>query len=659
MENLKESSEPLLLRPKELASSKIYDSLPLTEAGPFRLLTLLPSTIFSSSIQCTLSVSNFSTASYQALSYCWGDVKATISMIVNDTNFQATENLVSALRHLRHKKDDLVIWVDAICINQNDLNERNAQVQQMGLIYSKAQLVVCWLGEAKDDSHLAFRMMKAWGDVLLRSGLTSPSQIIKELYGEAVLTAVKEIDDPFNLRAWQAVFMCLDRPWWCRVWIVQEFVLGQDVILKCGEDRLSWHGLSAVSAASKPDVRRKIGLQHYNIIRAASIYLHRMLFQTRTEETFGLRAMLSLALYDNSMRLSTDPRDKVYGMLGLMDASGHSLMQVDYHLSLEEIYVIIARQSMLVSPHTEEDPILDLLQEAGTSNRAPSFSGKIPSWVPDWKPFVPFGGTTSTLPSSKYSATQGLHSVPQFSNGGMMLHVWGAVLDRVVMIFAMDQLPGGKKWPWLLDEVWEIARLLDGGEYPSGTTRLEALFRTTTCDISPLRQRWADDLVTAHAYLAMFCMEMAEEKLEMRSQPGRKSYSLEAIRQEKDMPITTGFGSIFSSTNIGFPRFPENYDFDQGLKIYSELSLIWGEIDYTRKRCYFSTAETYLGLGPAEMKEGDLVCVLFGSNLPFVLREDNGEYILIGEAYIHGFMDGEAMAQIEAGTLTAQEFAIK
>ena len=521
-------------------------------------------------------------------------------------------------------------------------------------------MVMCWLGEAKDDSHLAFRIMKAWGNVLIANGLADHNQVIDERYGEKVLNAVEEMSDPFNLRAWKAVMKCLNRPWWSRVWMVQEFILGKNAMLQCGQNRMSWRQLSAAAAISTPEVHDRIGPQEQFNVKAATMYVQRSLYHASPREDFLLRDALIVALNDNSRRSSTDPRDKVYGVLGLMSASGQSLMQVDYSLSIEEICIIVARQSMLVSPHTEKDPILDLLREAGTSNRAPALLGKIPTWVPDWQKHVGGGKITNSLPSSKYCATKGSHSDPRFSKDGLTLHVWGAVLDRVSSKFDVFHPPGQEIRPWVQDEIWKIAGLLGGGEqYPTGITRLEALFRTTTCDIDTFLQRWNDNLTTVHAYLATFCVELAEARLKGRGKTGRPSSIQEAVRSEKDMPADTGFGSIFSATSIGLPRFPDDYDFDQGWEMSSRLHTMRGGDPYTQKRCYFSTEKSYLGLGPIGTREGDLICVLFGSNVPHVLRENNGEYILIGEAYIHGFMDGEAMEQLEAGVLVPREFAIK
>ena len=97
---------------------------------------------------------------YDALSYTWGSPKDPVTAYIPDCDvsqhhrmkFPIGQNLACALRHLRHPDRPRSIWIDAICINQNDIEERNAQVKRMGLIYSLAQQVVIWLGPEGNDS---------------------------------------------------------------------------------------------------------------------------------------------------------------------------------------------------------------------------------------------------------------------------------------------------------------------------------------------------------------------------------------------------------------------------------------------------------------------------------------------------------------------------
>jgi len=170
------------LKDAQSSCSGLYE--PLTDPDGFRLLTVHSSTNKQSALRCTLKVASLKTASYNALSYCWGQAKVTKPIGLNHTTIQASENLVSALYHIRDEREDLVIWIDAICINQDDINERSTQVQKMGSIYSGASTVICWLGPAMEDSYLAFRMIRLWGEVMLRRGLDNFEKLAELTYAQ-------------------------------------------------------------------------------------------------------------------------------------------------------------------------------------------------------------------------------------------------------------------------------------------------------------------------------------------------------------------------------------------------------------------------------------------------------------------------------------------
>jgi hypothetical protein len=117
----------------------------------------------------------------------------------------------------------------------------------MGSIYSQARMAVCWLGEEEDHGDLALEMMRRWGEKFKDS-----DPVLSEI---EVLDKVKEIYDPFNADAWKAIFALFKRPWWYRVWILQEFVLPQDVYLKCGGVSISWRHLCYWEFFARPRVQ--------------------------------------------------------------------------------------------------------------------------------------------------------------------------------------------------------------------------------------------------------------------------------------------------------------------------------------------------------------------------------------------------------------------
>jgi len=136
-----------------------------------RQLTLLRSDSDSASgdgclgIKCILETTSLDESpSYTALSYSWGNPEITETIILDGEQFQVTVNLYAALRNLQREHEDTVLWIDAICINQNDNVEKSWQVQQMGDIYQQAIMVVIWLGPADDTSNIAMEKLARFGE---------------------------------------------------------------------------------------------------------------------------------------------------------------------------------------------------------------------------------------------------------------------------------------------------------------------------------------------------------------------------------------------------------------------------------------------------------------------------------------------------------------
>lgn len=165
-----------------------------------RLLRILPSANENSQIECRLSthsVLNSGTSHhFEALSYVWGSKNSGCPIYLDGHEFTVKANLYAALSHLRDQFVDRVVWVDAICINQDDKNERGKQVQSMAKIYAKASRVVVWLGE---------------GD-----GATGFNQALEQI---RVAAFQQSVNAPVSKTHHQAILRLLQRPWFERIWV--------------------------------------------------------------------------------------------------------------------------------------------------------------------------------------------------------------------------------------------------------------------------------------------------------------------------------------------------------------------------------------------------------------------------------------------------------
>jgi hypothetical protein len=334
--------------------SLIYEPLDLDDLE-IRLLTLLPRNT-GYGVYCTLEkISLIDPGPYIALSYCWGDASDTIPITVNDVKVGVTVNLEAALRHLT-KKRSVRIWVDALCINQNDRLERGLQIRSMRQIYAKATMVVAWVGSASADSTNAIRLLKA----------QEPRDLLQEDKGglevEPRCEARSQSHPP------QILDNFFDRPYWKRVWIIQELAVASHLSIQCGYKTISWEEL--LNADAIYQIADKEGSNFGD----SYSYVKRILaFRRKVSE--NEKISLVEAMGDSQEALSTDARDKIFALLGLCYDSEALVPTPNYRQSVEEILMDMTIAMMKMNRS------LDVLLLRSTNGDRQKSS---PYWVPDW-----------------------------------------------------------------------------------------------------------------------------------------------------------------------------------------------------------------------------------------------------------------------------------
>jgi Heterokaryon incompatibility protein (HET) len=173
-------------------------------SNSIRLLRLMPHEDEAASIQCQLF--NYSLQEtgkgphlYEALSYVWGDSNNLQSIYIDGHPFDTRENLHMALSHLRNHSFERILWVDAVCINQTDDQEKELQIQSMARIYGQAHSVIVWLGKMKENSDLALEEIRSNADR-------------------------KVMNSSNNETIQQAILALLQRPWFERIWVRQQTI---------------------------------------------------------------------------------------------------------------------------------------------------------------------------------------------------------------------------------------------------------------------------------------------------------------------------------------------------------------------------------------------------------------------------------------------------
>jgi hypothetical protein len=195
------------------------------EARTARILVLRPGSTMDE-IKCDLiqkidltQASLGEVSPYEAVSYVWGEEENPDFIVLCGCRFAVTRNLAEALRYLRYPGSNRLLWVDAICINQYDEEEKEAQVMSMHRIYQFAKRVIAWLGPPDEYSGLAYSVMILMQKRHIKSAsAVITSQVSKE--------GVSNEDDAFR--------MLMRRPYWTRAWIVQEMMSAQSLVIQCG-----------------------------------------------------------------------------------------------------------------------------------------------------------------------------------------------------------------------------------------------------------------------------------------------------------------------------------------------------------------------------------------------------------------------------------------
>ncbi|KAH4847963.1 hypothetical protein HBI46_091430 [Parastagonospora nodorum] len=296
---------------ESMSNNPTYFYNALEGPSSFRLLRLAQDT---NNLQCmSYTIEEFERGSdhcpsYTALSYAWGNVNTTASITLNGYQVSITENLHEALLHIRRIRPHALLWVDALCIDQSSPNERGHQVSQMRAIYSDASNVISWLGpgtEGTDQLFLFFRNHHY--SCITRGGMAE----------ECGFTVDRKLAD--------ALRYLEERPYWHRIWVIQEIVVATSLEIMCGDESVMWSIFMKFwplifedHFKKTPGMNRRLGPPAY------SSAILSLVAWRRTDID------MSHALELTGLSRATDGRDRVYALLGLVDRGAGQHIVVDY-----------------------------------------------------------------------------------------------------------------------------------------------------------------------------------------------------------------------------------------------------------------------------------------------------------------------------------------
>lgn len=299
------------------------------EASCIRLLRVRPRLPFDEARYNLTAHSLKSLPPYAALSYCWGTQRDRIPINIDGQNFPLLSNAWHALQQIEFPE---YIWIDSICIDQTNVGERNAQVQLMGEIYSGASEVIIWLGLESQSTIDAFEALHNLPHLIVTGA--GPERYCRGLC------------DLFK------------NDYWSRTWIIQETLLARNLLLACGRHRASWEMLETLlsriipkwlEAGSFPDpastFRVSIDLPAYEAVQTLAESRKEVQRQMENCERWH-QLQLAPFLGRHQHSKCADPRDKVYGLLGIFNRITADSILIDYSRTVEDLFMICFAYSM-------------------------------------------------------------------------------------------------------------------------------------------------------------------------------------------------------------------------------------------------------------------------------------------------------------------------
>lgn len=636
--------QSLKFRHRETQTANHYSHL---NEGEIRLITLEPGSP-GSRIQCSIGVFRLDQVrnEYEALSYAWGDPKRTTTIKVGGQAFAATISLESALQHLRSTDGTRQLWVDALCINQGDNEERSAQVQTMSNIYRGASCVLIWLGKIDEKSALAFDMVE-------RSITPSIDDMISRFperfadWGNSRDEIRLKVKEHFNnlfhrvslcqlARTMDANLYDFDRDpticmeaishtfspegkfsWWKRLWVVQEVLHARQARFVCGTRSISLDDLPRVldglayCAASAKTWFALRNLIH--VLTLEEIRIGNSLFDDREPNQSLERSMKTF-----QTRECSDPRDRIYS---LINVSHFNVSQILPDYSKNALQVFIEASRAIISESRSLNMIIWLKCTQITLN-PPSQLNNLPTWVPDfsnWPKPVGIRMTSETRPFFtedqhglyKAAGTSKLEPTVFKDEEEFILELKGIFVDTIDTI-------SSPTWKKVDGKKTESFRFLEpevlDNDYITGGSTEDAFWRTLLKDLhcSP------DGPTLSGARIPED--QIARQRWLFQHWTGRDGGSL----------------SVSTGTHHGPEYFIETLMRRENKGVIT----------------FITTKLGYMGLVERNVEKGDSVFVVRGCSVPLILRpthakESGGsQYTLICRAYVHGIMDGEMLSDV-------------
>ena len=624
------------------SASSAFQHQPLDSSNKeIRLIQILRPKRLSDQIQCTIRQTRLENAGdYIALSYTWGSPHRTRTILLNGHEFEVTLNLEDFLREIRTKEKYMTFWIDAICINQNDLAERSSQVLIMKDIYSHATFVIAWLGRAQAYSERVFDFVEELANLIENNLTQNP---------DAISAWIQSNTSPlFANCQWMAFADLLNRSYWSRAWIVQEVALSKSAVVMYGKYGLQWNYFllaSSIVFTHIGEITAAAFRSRNQVMDPAEVALASFRLERLCEGSSKVRVITGTArsllpdqpqtaFYDiirrHQLSSSTNPHDKIYAFLGLARA-GHTEIggiSVDYTISTSAIF-----RSMTIA-HLENNRGLYILNDCYGIGRPAGFS----SWTPCYENLWKESGELRFLeypPHIVYKAASDVDPQYELAENNETLLLRGIRIDTIKAVGHIADLRPGEMIEQGLDynisnvhKSWERIAGIEGLLDPSNLTEEGSL-------TEDFKKKW---LATSyrggiHSTEAWLRTLLCNPNADLDTNYFNPEFGIDLQQRWKDKTIS-----------------PDGTE-DEHIRVRMTFT--------STNRRFYVTSKGLYGLGPPVASVGDIVCIFLGGRTPFLIRASEKYYEVVSETYVQGLMRGEAVDALKRGILKEETFPLR
>jgi hypothetical protein len=625
---------------------------------------------------------------YACLSYTWGDPTRTVEIVANGCQILVTVNLEACLRAMQKQSmfdSGFKVWIDAICINQADSAERGVQVNKMRELYSEAWSVVIWLGEESEDSEKAIKLLETLSrlsDHWEKDGHKSFGLSEKV---ERLRLALKNDPEYLGKGSWVALREFLARPYWDRLWIIQEVLISSTKIILCGSLCIDWDTLCAgLGTIHRYFFNMKNELLEHDQRVCRKIYtepwntknLHRVvkdLWRLGNElKKGGKDIYLSSQLLDGDLRLifvrkpldihrlleiskqslASDARDKVYGLLAIIEPEFARKIKPSYDMNTGDVF------NMAAKAHIETYNSLEILKEANPWGGSGSAS-----WAPDW---TWEGRNRFWMHTIPYKASGKTTASARFSEEEKVLTCRGIIIDTIDGLGPRRR--GSSEGIAHASELWEFKtdtmvqpQLTAGPDIDTEKLKMDlcrALARDRSWEVPDNQSTWhlsilnmpADEGTALKAFSdrgAGWAFLASEKNYYHRWELWRKAHATFMICRHK-------LDDLFVD-RIPHDALPHDYSAAYQAAKGSTQSQ---RLVVTEKGRVGWVPDNNASGAEDQVQRGDLFCVVFGCSTPIVMRKHLDGFLVLGEGYLQGMMEGEALQCVEDGDFCVQDLKI-